>query len=65
MRGGFFMGDKYFFCLAEGQKAHLRYICSFYVKETSYTTLRRERTTRGGRGEDNTFFPRSNFAQEI
>ena len=46
------MGDKYFFCLAQagyellaqGHKAHLPYICSFYVKETSYTTLRRERT---------------------
>ena len=44
MRGGFFMGDKYFFCLAQagygllaqGHKAHLPYICSFYVKETSY-----------------------------
>ena len=64
MRGSLFMGDKYFFCLAQagygllaqGHKAHLPYICSFYVKETSYTTSRRE---------DNTFFPRSNFAQEI
>lgn len=50
------MGDKYFFCLAQAGYGLLAQGHKAHVKETSYTTSRRE---------DNTLFPRSNFAQEI